>query len=518
MTLTADGRADTYIRQPAIDIVHYEISVELSDASDSITAIAKIQVRMREESVSGMRLDLAGMQVDSLRVRGNRRTYQYSDGQLSFDFDRPYRRDQIAAIEVRYHGKPERGLLIGKNKYGRRVFFTENWPDHAHYWLPSIDHPSDKATVEIAVTAPAKYGVVSNGRLIEAKPLRNGRKLTRWTASKAIPTYCIALGVAEFSVSHQQNADGVPIAWYSYPEDTESAARKFRPTAEAIAFFSSLIGPYPYEKLAQVQASVSFGGMENSSAIFYKESLIQESPVTEDPVPHEIAHQWFGDSVTQADWDHLWLSEGFATYLEALFHARLYGADALKQTMADSAKRLNSDEMARRTPVIDPTQTDLLKKLNLINYEKGAWVLHMLRGLVGDDTFFQGIRRYYRLHEGGNATSDDFRDAMESVSGGSLSDFFRQWLYQPGWPEYRISWHWNDTTNEVELEFYQNQSTGLFDMPIEVVFEQEQRREARKFRIFNATHSFRIPLQEKPLSVEADPDGWILKSVSIDQF
>jgi len=241
-------------------------------------------------------------------------------------------------------------------------------------------------------------------------------------------------------------------------------------------------------------------------------------PVSEDPVPHEIAHQWFGNSVTQADWDHLWLSEGFATYFGALFYEHLYGTELLKQTMAEHTKRLDADKLARSAPIIDPGQTDLMNKLNALNYEKGAWVLHMLRGMLGDESFFKGIRRYYRLHEGGNTTSDDFRKALESMSGISLSTFFKQWLYQPGWPEYHVSWWWDEAAGEVELSVRQGQTTGLFDMVLDIVFEVGDMKAVRRLRVSDEAHLFRIPLSEKPLSVEIDPDGWVLKTPSVEPY
>jgi aminopeptidase N len=515
LLLSGLSQADTYIRQTAVDIVRYEISLELTDHSDVIAATTKIHVRMRENGVSGMKLDFEGMQTDRVRVCGRATRFQHRDGILSFSFDRTYRRDEIAVVDVRYHGRPEHGLLIGRNRYGRRVFFSENWPDRARHWIPSIDHPYDKASVQITVTAPQKYSIVSNGRLVDARLLPNGRKRTRWEEKKAIPTYCIALGAAEFVIMPQKHAGAVPVEWYSYPEDSEFAARKFRATAGALEYFSSLIAPYPYEKLAQIQATVSFWGMENAGAIFYKESSIQDAPDTEEPVPHEIAHQWFGNSVTPGDWDHVWLSEGFATYMEALFEEHRYGARVLRRIMADYALRLNEDGDARLTPILDPDQPDILKKLNSVNYQKGAWVLHMLRGMMGDAVFFEGIRRYYRMHEEGNALSEDLQKALESAYGASLSTFFRQWLHQSGWPNYRVLWRWNSAAGMVELSIEQTQPDGLFDMPLDVEFVSGNRKEVRRLHIFEKVHTFQIPLKEIPLSIAVDPDGWVLKTLSI---
>ncbi len=519
LLLAACSLADTYVRQPSIDVIHYDISIELTDTSDSITGTTRIQVRMQNENVSGMWLDFAYMDVDALLVQGNERHFTYRNGRLSFDFGRTYSKNEIAIIEVRYHGKAENGgMLIGKNGYGRRVMFTDNWPDLAHHWFPSIDHPSDKATVGVTVTAPERYEVVSNGRMVQTVSLLDGRRRTQWAESKPIPTYCIAIGVAEFSISQQSDAAGVPLIWYSYPQDAEAAAQKFSRTALAIQYFGGLIDPYPYEKLAQVQSNIQIGGMENASAIFYSESSFKGKPVSEAPVPHEVAHQWFGDSVTEADWDHLWLSEGFATYFDALFYGQLYGPQSLKQAMAACAEKLKAYEFAHSSSIVDPGQVDLVKKLNPLNYEKGAWVLHMLRGILGDSAFFEGIHRYYRLHAGGNALSEDFQKVMESVSGVELSTFFRQWLYQPGWPEYQISWHWDETARKVEMLVRQVQTTGLFDMSLDIAFLVEDRQETYKFRITDKTHRFQIPLRARPLSIEVDPDGRVLKSASSESY
>jgi aminopeptidase N len=513
------GRADTYIRQPSIDVIHYDISIELTDASNSITGTTRIQILIRNDKAPGMWLDLADMEVDKLLVDGVAQQFTYRKGRLSFDFDRVRSRNEKAVVEVQYHGKPAaEAMIFKKNHYDRRVIFTDNWPDRAHHWFPSIDHPSDKATVDITVIAPEKYDVISNGCMVRTESLLDGRKRSSWSESKDIPTYCMVIGVAEFSIKRQANRDTVPLAWYSYPQDAEAAALMFSPTTEALRYFSSVIGPYPYEKLAQVQSTIPMGGMENASAIFYSESLVNKAPAFEHFVPHEIAHQWFGNSVSEADWDHLWLSEGFATYFDALFYEHLQGTESLKQIMADCAKVLFNYNPARIVPIIDPSEKDPLKKLNPLNYEKGAWILHMLRGLLGDDAFFKGIRYYYQLYAGGNARSEDFQKAMETTSGVSLGAFFRQWLYQPGWPQYSVSWHWDERAHQVECVVRQQQNTGLYDLLLDIAFRIDNRQQVRRFRVNASEHEFKIPMPAKPFSIEIDPNGWILKSASITSY
>jgi aminopeptidase N len=232
-------------------------------------------------------------------------------------------------------------------------------------------------------------------------------------------------------------------------------------------------------------------------------------------VSHEIAHQWFGDSITQTDWDHLWLSEGFATYFANLFLEHLQGAGSMKGTMAQAAETIKRYHDTRPAALIDPELTEPAKKLNAFNYQKGAWILHMLRGILGDASFFKGIRRYYDLYAEKNASTEDFQRAMESESGISLTGFFRQWCYQPGWPVYAITWRWDARAGEVEMRFRQSQTTGLFDMPLQIVFGARDRREVRKVRISAQDQTVRLKLSGRPSSLEVDPDGWVLKSVTV---
>lgn len=519
LLFTLPVQADTYFRQPALDVVHYEIAVELKEGSDEISGTARVHVLIQQDDTLGMWFDLEGMNVDRLQVGGMDRPFTHRYGRLTFQFDRAYQQHEIAIVEVRYHGTPKgKGMLIGKNKNSRQVYFAENWPDRAHYWFPSIDHPHDKATVEFAITAPEKYDIVANGRLIETRSFLDGRKLTRWSESVPVPTYCMVIGVAEFSIVHAESVVDIPLTFYSYPQDAAAAAHKFARSKLVVQYFNDLIGPYPFEKLAQVQSTTSIGGMENSSVIFYAEPAFQRPEIRESPVPHEIAHQWFGDSVTESDWDHLWLSEGFATYFSALFYEHLKGKESMKRAMASAAEAVRQYHQKRPVALIDPELTDPMKKLNAFNYQKGAWALHMLRRVLGDETFFKGIRRYYNLYAGKTASTEDFQKVMEAVSGSSLAGFFRQWFYQPGWPDYRVVWRWNEATAGVELVFHQEQSTGLFDMPLEIAFRLDDRRELRTVRVSTQDQTVRVPLPHKPASVEVDPDGWVLKSIMMTEI
>jgi len=507
--------ADSYPRQTAVDVLHYDVAVELQDGSDLLAGTTRVRFESRRDGVDRLRLDFEGLTVEAASSGGQPRPFRHEGGRLEVELERPLARGEIGVVEVRYHGRPEGGLLIGRNAHGRRVAFAENWPDHAHRWFPCLDHPYDKATVEVAVVAPERFDVVAPGRLRETRALLDGRRLTRWSQSIPIPTYCMVIGVAEFAVEPAGVVAGVPLSIWAYPQDRAAAARKFGRSALVLQFLIDTVGPYPFEKLAQVQSTTRIGGMENASAIFYAETAFQKEPVTESPVPHEIVHQWFGDSVTPGDWDHLWVSEGFATYFDALFYERLEGAPALKTRMARAAEPVKEFHLKRPAPIIDPDLADIPKKLNPFNYQKGAWVLHMLRRLLGDEPFFRAVRAFYQRHAGGNALTEDVQRVMEAEAGASLATFFRQWFYQPGIPEYRVVWRWDARSRQAEVTFEQAQAGGLFDAPVELSFAVGNAQERRTVRVAERRQTVRLDLPGRPSSLVLDPDGWLLHAATV---
>ena len=309
---------------------------------------------------------------------------------------------------MKYGGVAGAGLHIGKNKFGDRTFFSWNWPTLARQWLPMIDHPSDKATSEFLVTAPAKYQVVANGTLQEELDLGDGRRMTHWKQSVPIASWLNNIGVAQFASRHFATAAGVPLQTWVFPQDRDNGIVTFEgPTRQAMEFFASHIGPYPYEKLADVQVAGMGGGMEHASAIFFGERSVTNRPAF-GLVAHEIAHQWFGDSVTEKDWDDAWLSEGFATYFASLATEFYEGRDAFLGAMRRS--RTNILGMEKRTPGVAVVHDNLPEIQDgrapvPIVYQKGGWTLHMLRGVIGTEKFWAGIREYYRRFRDSNAST-----------------------------------------------------------------------------------------------------------------
>ncbi|MFD2144179.1 M1 family aminopeptidase [Mucilaginibacter antarcticus] len=270
-------------------------------------------------------------------------------------------------------------------------FFGDNWPNRAHNWLPCVDEPADKASVSFTVTAPDHYQVVANGVKGIETALPGQLKITRWSETAQLPTKVMVIGVAEFAIDHPKDVDDIPVYTYVFPENAAAGFRSYAVAGEILPFYIKNIGPYDYKKLANIQSKTIFGGMENAGAIFYSENSVTEKGI-ESLMAHEIAHQWFGDAVSEKSFHHLWLSEGFATYLTNYYLESKYGVDSLKALLAEQRAKIFKFERTGLKPVIDTTVTgDYMLLLNPNSYEKGAWVLHMLRRKIGDGAFLKDL-------------------------------------------------------------------------------------------------------------------------------
>jgi aminopeptidase N len=325
------------------------------------------------------------------------------------------------------------------------------------------------------------------------------------------------IGVADFAVDTVATVDGVPVQSWVYPEDREVGFKDLGQAPPILRFFEENLGPYPYEKLANVQSATRYGGMENAAAIFYSEEAVADGKDSTPLLAHEIAHQWYGNTVTEADWPHLWLSEGFATYLTGLYLEHARGEAALTKYMASARRRVAQfHEKMPDTPLVDTTFTDPNELLNTNPYQKGAWVLHMLRHEVGTETFWDGLRAYYDRYRNQNASTRDFRRVMEDVSGQDLKAFFDQWTRRAGHPVIDGTWTYDATTNECTVELRQTQDAAPFDVAVDVAIDTEPRRSTTVF-MRDGQGQTRVKCATAPSAVTLDPETRLLGEFSMER-
>ena len=522
------SKADNYPINKKIDIKHYSFALTLSDSNDEIIGSTNITINFKQAGVQNFRLDLInqsierkgkGMLVDGVYLDKNPISYSHQNDALIINLPSPSSINQSLVFTIKYHGIPSDGLRIGATKFGDRSFFNENWPNRGRHWLPLIDHPYDKATSEFIVKAPAHYKVISNGLLLEESDLGDNVKLTHWKQSVPVSSWLFVLGVADFAVKYVDEFKGKSIQTWAYSKNREAGFYDFdEPTKKVLEFYSAYVGPYAYEKLANIQTPSVNGGMETSSAIFYGEDLVngKRDERIRNIVIHEIAHQWFGNAVTETTWDDAWLSEGFATFFTLLFIENEYGKEEYKKGISKAKKTVF--DLSLKIPDFSIVSNRTAEKepvTNGLTYQKGAWVLHMLRDLLGEKSFQKGIRAYYTKYFNSNTTTDEFRIEMEKSSGKDLELFFKQWLYQPINPTINAIWKYDAATKKLNLQLTQSQSGNfLFNVPVEVGYYKTGSTTPiiLKMNLSRKQEVFSFPVPSAPEKLELDPRNVLLNN------
>jgi aminopeptidase N len=515
--------------RPAFDVLDYALTIDLPDSGATIRANALLSVT-RTGKTDTLVLDLLDLDVDRVSVDG--RVVKFTRLPETIVIPLPRKGGKQYKVSIDYGGTVIDGLIVRKDSLGRWTYFGDNWPNRARHWIPSIDHPSDKATVTWRVRAPVGRTVVANGKLVSSRPIRDGAGRERvesvWRESRRIPVYLMViagapleefdLGETDCGLAELQRC--VPQTVYTAPEQHGFLPGPFARAGEIVQLFSNLVGPFPYEKLSHLQSSTRFGGMENASAIFYSDAGFRRRSMTDEVVAHETAHQWFGDAVTERDWPHLWLSEGFATYFAALWTRAARGDSAFHVQMAGIRDEVLTDTTSvTKRPVIDTIETNLLALLNRNSYQKGGFVLHMLRGQVGERAFFDALRGYYAKHRHATAVTDDLRSEMERASHQKLGWFFDQWLKKPGYPEVAATWTYDAGTHEVVITLTQSGRFGAFQIPVTIAVVDSagmsHQATAQMAATAGASQQLRVSLAASPVAVVLDPNVELLAALKV---
>ena len=508
---------DVYEINPLVDIVHYEFNLTLNDSTNRIEGNTVIRIKFNGP-LTAFSIDFKnvndegkGMTVENVLFGEHDIKWSHENNKLSLRLNSPAKAGEEDEVKIMYSGIPADGLLISKNKYGDRSFFSDHWPDRASNYLPVIDHPSDKATVDFIITAPSHYKVVANGHLVEESDLGKGYSITHWKEDLPLPVKVMAFGATQFAVRLAGVVDDIPVWTWVYMENRKEGFFDYSVAVKPLALYSELIGPYSYEKLANVQSRTTFGGLENASCIFYSENSVTGQGRAENLIAHEIAHQWFGNSVTEKDWHHIWLSEGFATYMASVYIEDTYGEEQFKESMKSARDRVIRSSARMPGSVIDTTITNLRRLLSANTYQKGAWVLHMLRNEIGDELFWKGIRLYYERFRNGNALTSDLRAVMEKVSGKDLNDFFYQWLYMPGQPVLKITTAAGKQKGTTDVKIEQVQD-NLFSFNLEIGFKNNTGMRIEKIPVNGKTTIINLKYDGMK-EIVPDPDTKLLFSL-----
>ena len=533
-TLVEIGPANLFPYRPGVDVEHYDVAIALPATGTVISATSTITVR-RQSTIDTLRLDLIGMIVDGVTVAGQRRAFRRDSTHVLV----PLRTaDGVRVrIAIRYHGSPSDGLIIREDSTRGWSAFGDNWPTRARFWLPTVDHPSDKATITWAVSAPVARSVIANGDRVSRTLAPPGARAdgvrmatTRFSMRQPIPTYLMVIGVAvmrEHALGNTACGAGergacIPQSVWTFPAESGFVPGPFAEAGRIVRTFAKLAGPYAYTRLAHVQSATRFGGMENATAIFYSDNAFRNRSLGVPLVAHETAHQWFGDAVTPRRWPDLWLSEGFASYLTPLYLRTTRGDSAFLTAMRAIREEIIAAPVVEQRPVVDSVGAETpTALLNANSYQKGAFVLHMLRAEVGDSAFFRALRDYQARYRNATATTDDFRRIVERRHGASLDAFFAQWLHRPGWAELGVRWRWDASASTLRLTVSQGTRFAPFAVPLTLVVRDADGRESvvRVNIAAQLQQELTVPVRgiRTPTSIGVDPDVLLLGRIKLER-
>lgn len=501
-----------YLDHP-IDVLNYQVTVELAPDHDTIYGQETIHFQFKRECDSFF-IDLQsidngkGMRVTSpITVNLEPVSFSHDNNRIWIKNNPEWK--GILKMHFFYQGIPETGLIIGENKFGNRTYFGDNWPNRAHHWFACVDHPADKAKVDFTVWAPLGMECIATGALLSTESLKMPRNKFVFNSDIDLPTKVMVIGVADFKIQEYPSDHDFPISAWVYPEDASNGFTDMEIAVKVTDFFVKTIGAYPYEKLANVQSTTQFGGMENAGNIFYDEKAVTGEKTMDALIAHEIAHQWFGNSASELDWKHIWLSEGFATYFTDVYWEYAHGTEAMNERLIGERNKVIGFSKRYGHPVVDSTYESLMHLLNPNSYQKGAWVLHMLRTKMGDDAFFKGVRAYYEKYQYSNAETADFQVIMEEHAGISLNSFFQQWLYTAGHPVLHFTYTKGRGNQSLIIRQEQSGAPFNFDLEVEIRYKGGS-TETVTIPVNSKEVNFTFPSKKKVTGFIYDPNTKLL--------
>lgn len=519
LMLRCDKRTRTHEN---FDALYYELNLKIALSPNNLEATVSGRFRSLVDGLQMVVLDFDdALTIDV--VTGNVSVYLLEGEEFEITLDRPYDSGEIFEITTTYHGVPR---ILNNLKAFRfehhgtaPIVATLSTPFLAHTWWPCKDGPEDKPdSVDIDITIPIEshngYELYasSNGRLVDITDNGDGTKTFKWHEGYPVPVYYVGIDVSNYRIfSHYykySESDSMEVPYYVFPESYNAAQQTFEDVVDMIGFLSDRFCQYPFIDEKYAMSEIGFYGAIENQTNTIMGGVSQDWYMV---VLHEMSHQWFGDMITCANWHHGWVNEGFASYCEALWVEHLLGFNDYKEYMAHMT--YYGDGTVYLEDVSDPFQVFVG-----IIYDKGAWVLHMLRHVVGDDTFWDIMRTYCQTYAYGYASTEDFQSVCESVCSQSLDWFFHQWIYEEGYPEYDYTWlsEYSDGTYIITLYIRQSQENGtIFQMPMDIHIRTQEGDIFKTVMVDDKLNTFQIEIGSEPTDIILDPDDWILKRVSL---
>ena len=515
-----------YPGDDSFDAAYYKLNLDINYDTRFLIGEVTVSGKSKADNLSSIFLDLQNsFTVDSVIYNNQKLSFTHLSAKLNLSFPNPLSMNDEFSVVVFYKGTPG-SSGFGSFEFSRTptnhpAIWTLSEPYGASDWWPCKDSPADKVdSSDVIVTADESFVTVSNGKLISVTDNGNGTKTYYWKNSYPIAQYLISLAMANYATFSETwnytDSDTMQVIHYNYPENlTSSRINQLKKTIPMLDVFSELYGLYPFINEKYGHAEFGWGGgMEH-------QTVSSMGSFGEGIVSHELAHQWFGDKITCADWHNIWLNEGFATYSEALWLEKAYGKSSYDSQI--NSEMGNPNQWWTAKAASGPLYVQDISSVNSIfnsarSYAKGAVVLHMLRGVLGDEDFFRTLYEYSNHPEFAfkAAVTEDFQSVAESVSNKDLDYFFSEWIYGENYPKYNFSYYINPATSNLEVSISQksNSNPTFFTMPIKLRIRNSEIDSI--YTVFNDQQNqiFEFPEIKSITSVSFDPGNWIMKDLT----
>ena len=533
--LAADDKAPlNRTRDREVDIHHIDIDVTVDLRSESVYGHVVHTLSPLSESLSSFTLDADDMTIRRVRLNDKDIGFDHTGKKLHVTMDKALGWGDTVKIRIDYTSFPRVGTFFIKpdETYPDKPWqaWTQGEDADNHHWVPIYDYPNERSTFEISLTVEDHLKAVSNGELISVNDNEDGTHTWHWHEHYPMVAYLMSFVVGEY-VKIEDSYNGIPVNYWVYEENKNETMRSFGLTTDMMRYFGEFTGvEYPYEKYDQIILDdFMFGGMENITLTHNTDRTMHDQFSVPDQssvglVAHELAHQWYGDMLTTRNWANIWLNEGFATFFSRKYREEKFGYDEGEYIRYGEFQSYFGSNARWKRPTVQHHYYEPIDLFDGHVYAKGSLILNMLQDHLGDDAFKRSIQHYTIENKLKNVETQDLKKAIEEVTGQNLDWFFRQWVYEPGYPEYEVKWSYNQRNRTVKLNIEQKQDlskTKLFSMPVDIrvddklhtiwVDEKEMTYELPvdvrpKMVIFNA--GMRIPCKvtfNKPLS------EWILQ-------
>ena len=521
-------RADEpYARSRDYDLQHSKIALRFDLENKKVLGDVTHTLSILVDGTNTISFDSVGLAIDSVTVNKAAAKFETTAEQLNVHLPAAAKAGDKFEVEIRYQGQPRKGLyfILPDKDYPDRPsqIWTQGESEDTRYYLPTYDYPNDRLTTETILTVPASWITVANGKLISVASASNGLKTWTWKESVPSSTYLITVVAGEFE-EVKDSWRGIPVTYYAPKGRGNRLAINYSRTPAMIELFSKKLGvDYPWEKYSQAMVDEFVaGGMENSSATTNTSNSLRHPKLApeyltgeDDLISHELGHQWFGDLVTCKDWGNIWLNEGFATFMETVWTESHFGKDQADLTRWNNARGWFETAHLYRQPIVRHDFDDS-GEFDGNAYNKGGWVLYMLRHQLGEDAFYRGLKHYLEVNRGKNVVTADLAKAIEEATHVNIDQFFGQWIYGAGAPIFDLSYAYDADKHEVALTVKQTQKregrVGLFRVPVDVEITTASGPKLFPIKVSEAAKTFTFPASSAPLMVLFDKGGHILKS------